>query len=298
MNIYSILLLLIAITAFIMFVVSVQKRGAYSSPFFTYVFLAITIYVAAFFFESFATSIDYGYACVMMKYFSIQYIAPLVFLTILDYLKRRPSTSIIVLLFLPAVAMTVLVATWPLNGIYYENVSLYIGEYFSQVQVKPSSLYYYFIAYQYIVYALTFIVSFVFGFKNPARRKNTLVVLLAISFPISFNVLYVLGLTPENLDLTPYGMLGALILLGYSISSLGAFDILPLAREVFLEYMDDLLIVTNKNLLFIYANSVAKKKFPVLAGDCQEVPLYTLLPIFDTSPESLPLSEIELKRDG
>jgi len=101
--------------------------------------------------------------------------------------------------------------------------------------------------------------------------------------PVMFNIVYVIGLTPYGLDFQPYGFPFTLMILSYSIFRLDALDILPQAKELFLENMDDALIVIDRKRWYIYSNNAAKKLFPVLNNANDEEPLATLLPVLDES---------------
>ena len=134
------ILSVLAIALFCLFVAALQNRSIYSSIFFPFVFLSMMIAVLGYLFEVFVTNIHSGYACVILKYFGTPYIAPSALLTLMDYNKRKPKLPITVLIFLPAVLMTFFVATWPLNGIYYDGISLFTDGFLTQVKIEPTSM--------------------------------------------------------------------------------------------------------------------------------------------------------------
>ena len=269
---------ILAVALFCLFVAAMQKRSIYSSVFFPFVFLSMLIAVLGYLFEVFTTNLNSGYACVILKYFGTPYIAPSALLTLMDYYKRRPKLPVVILIYLPAVVMTFLVATWPLNGIYYSGISLYTGGYFTQIQIKPTTIYYVMLLYIYFILIFTFAFSFYHVYKNKSKRKKTLIILLGMMFPFLHNAFYVLGFTPDNLDIAPYFYFGTVLVLGYSMFRLDAIDILPQARELFLENMDDALVVINNMQQYIYANNVAKNLYPVLQHAAGDEPLNSLLP--------------------
>jgi len=288
------ILLAIVIYAITLFVITLIKKSVYRSPVFPFMFLALAVYVLGFVFEAFASNIAQGYASVIVKYFGIPYVTPLLLLTLLDYYNRRPKLPISMLLFLPPVVTTILVATWPVNGIYYSRATLVSNEFFTQLQIQPTTTYFVLLSYSYILYVTIFIVAVKFGLGNPVRRKNTTIILLAMIIPVIFNIVYVLGWTPYGLDFQPYAFPFTLMILSYSIFRLDALDILPQAKELFLENMDDALIVIDRKRWYIYSNNAAKKLFPVLQNADEEVPLANLLPAVDESMKIEAGHEIEL----
>ena len=137
------------------------------------------------------------------------------------------------------------------------------------------------LSYIYIVVIFTCVFGFYHARKNKSKRKKTLIILLGMIFPFLNNAFYILGLTPNQLDIAPYFYFGTVLVLGYSMFRLDAIDILPQAKELFLENMDDALIVINNKQHYIYANNVAKKLYPVLLQAGGDEPLETLLPMLD-----------------
>ena len=289
---------ILAVLLFCLFVAALQNRSIYSSVFFSFVFLSMMIAVFGYIFEVFVTNINSGYACVIVKYFGSPYIAPSALLTLMDYHKRRPRLPVVVLILLPAVAMTFLVATWPLNGIYYDSISLFTGGFFTQIRIKPAPVYYVMISYTYLVVVLMCIFGIYHGYKNKSKRKKTVIILLGMLFPFLYNAFYVLGLTPDRLDIAPYFYFGTVLVLGYSILRLDAIDILPQAKEIFLDDMDDALIVVNNRQQYIYANIVAKKIYPVLLQAGGDEPLETLLPMLDINVKNETDLEMEFNVPG
>jgi len=271
----------LAVSLFCLFVAALQNRSIYSSVFFSFVFLSMMIAVFGYIFEVFVTNINSGYACVIVKYFGTPYIAPSALLTLMEYHKRRPRVPVVILIFLPAVVMTFLVATWPLNGIYYDSISLFTSGFFTQVRIEPSPTYYVMLSYIYLVIVFACVFGFYHGYKNKSKRKKTIIILLGMLFPFLYNAFYVLGFTPDRLDIAPYFYFGTVLVLGYSIFRLDAIDILPQAKELFLENMDDALIVINNRQQYIYANNIAKNLYPVLLQASGDEPLDTLLPVLD-----------------
>jgi len=298
MTLHVIILLALFATSFTLFVIASQKKSVYSSLFFPYVFLAMAVCVLGYVFEAFAVNIDQGYTAVIVKYFGVPYVPPLVLMTLLDYYHKRPKWPVTALIFLPAAVITTLVASWPINGIYYSGVSLITNEYFTQIQIQPTMTYYVLLSYTYIIYIAILVLSIRYGLGNPVKRKNTIVILSALAIPIIFNIIYVLGFTPYHLDFLPYSMPGTLVILSYSIFRLDAFDILPQAKEIFLENMNDALIVVNRKRGYIYSNNTAKRLFPILIDAKDEEPLSELLPILDEGMEKNENREIELSSES
>jgi len=259
-------------------VITYRKKSVYSSIFFPIVFLAIAIYVLGFVFEAFAYNIAQGYASMIVKYCGLPYLPPLVLLTMLDYYRHRPKLPVVALLFLPPAVNTILVASWHINSIYFETVNLVSTVYFTQLIVQPAPIHYVFLVYDYILYTLILLYAIRYGLPSPVKRHNTIVLIFSMALPVLFYITYMLELTPSQLDFTPYSMILTLSVLAYAIFRLDTIDILPQAKEIFLDNMDDALVVINRKRRLIYANNSAKELFPILQGADDEELLSDLLP--------------------
>jgi diguanylate cyclase (GGDEF)-like protein len=88
-------------------------------------------------------------------------------------------------------------------------------------------------------------------------RAQALMVILALPLPWLGNILYIFKLGHPGEDLTPIGFgLAGMILVG-SIFRLQLFELAPVARDRVIEWMDDALIVVDRQLRLVDINPAA-----------------------------------------
>jgi len=91
--------------------------------------------------------------------------------------------------------------------------------------------------------------TILFSFKMfraaPAFRKQAAIFLMGSLIPWIGMIVYVLGLTPYNLDASPISMILSGLILSFGFLRLRLFDIVPLARDVIFESMNDGVLVID-----------------------------------------------------
>ena len=78
------------------------------------------------------------------------------------------------------------------------------------------------------------------------RRKQALVISIAIIIPILSATAYALGWIPGKIDSGPYALTLTFLLSAYAVFKLGLFDLIPAARELALDSIRDGFLVVDK----------------------------------------------------
>jgi PAS domain S-box-containing protein len=90
-------------------------------------------------------------------------------------------------------------------------------------------------------------------------RKQALIILVGLLGPWIGNILYVTGVNPfPFLDLTPFGVSLAGLVMTLGFFRFNLLDILPVARGTIIETMCDIVIVLNAKNLIVYLNPAAQ----------------------------------------
>ncbi|WOD41336.1 histidine kinase N-terminal 7TM domain-containing protein [Nodosilinea sp. E11] len=80
---------------------------------------------------------------------------------------------------------------------------------------------------------------------GPLRRRQARFLLLGSLFPYISGALYSLRITPPGLNLTPMSMLATGLCFFWALFRMGAFDTIPIAREMLIEHLRDGVIVID-----------------------------------------------------
>lgn len=90
-------------------------------------------------------------------------------------------------------------------------------------------------------------------------RNQALALILALPFPWLGNIIYVFHLANPGQDFTPIGLGITGMVFGWSMYRLQLFDLVPVARDHVIEWMDDGLIVFNHQRKLVDINPAGEK---------------------------------------
>ena len=90
--------------------------------------------------------------------------------------------------------------------------------------------------------------------------------LIGSFFPYMGNALYLLGLSPEHIDLSPFMIAVSTPIYGWSLFYFQMLDLVPIARDRIFENMYDAVVVTDVYGRLVDYNKAAKRVFPVLSA--------------------------------
>jgi diguanylate cyclase (GGDEF)-like protein/PAS domain S-box-containing protein len=97
-------------------------------------------------------------------------------------------------------------------------------------------------------------------FFHKQYRSQAFVLFFASLIPWIGNFIYISGLSPiKGLDLTPLSFSLSAVILGWSIFRLQLFSLIPIAREMVVEYMNDGVVVLDNENKILDINSAAAK---------------------------------------
>lgn len=114
------------------------------------------------------------------------------------------------------------------------------------------------LAYSYILLILGTLTILFSIFSSPKiYKQQNLLLMVASLMPLIGNALFITGIT--TLDFSPIGFIISGLCIGFAISHLHLFDLIPIGRKAVVEYMEDAYIVLDLNQRIIDANFTAKK---------------------------------------
>ena len=136
--------------------------------------------------------------------------------------------------------------------------------------------------------------------SKPIYHHQALCLLIGSSFPWLFHLLYQFGLSPEGIDLSPFGLAASGLLFAIASFRHGLLDVLPMARDMVFDGIAEGVIVIDEQRRIVDFNRAANGFFPELG---QHSIGFSRSDLDVTSPLALILEtrdrlECPLARDG
>jgi PAS domain S-box-containing protein len=162
-------------------------------------------------------------------------------------------------LIVPAIILG-LAWTNELHGLIWGHLHLVPFRDMLLADFAPEAWYWVNVAYyEALMLATVFLLVRAFLRTSDLYRRQFSVLLIGVLLPFAFNIVYIFVLPPEfNLDIQPYGLTLASIVIAWGLFSYGLFDIMPAAREAVLASMMDAVIVLDVRDRVVDLNPAAR----------------------------------------
>lgn len=243
------------------------NKGGLAVRWFSYVMLASGIWSTAYGFELASSTIKQISFFVNIEYIGITSLPLFWFLFCLTFSGKecwyKKKKNLFTILTFPVVTL-VMVWTNPLHHFHYNDISVNNDYSFPMLEINRGIWYYVFTVYFYLLLAAgCYMLVSKFSKSDPIFRKQNYAIIVAAITPWLANASYLLGFRISGLiDVTPFAFIATTLLVLIGIYRFQLFDVIPLAREKALELMNDGVLVMDKNLRIIDANSAALKYLP------------------------------------
>ena len=245
---------------------AIQKRDAPKSRYFIILTLSITTYNVGRAFESAATTAEAAYFGVILAYIGLPYIPLLMLFFLFDYYEININKRPLALLWIPLVLTSVFVTFPSLRHLYYADYHFVPGPPIGQIVVQGTIFYYAMFAYHQLLNLISLALSLWGAIKfSKTARWSSLSVFTAVLLPMLGEVLYVLRLTPMQMEIAPIALFFSVAFLGLAVHRLNLLRVLPLAKDAIWEQMSDAFIIVDLDSRYLEANVAAKKQFAALA---------------------------------
>lgn len=240
------------------------RRDVPKMRFFRLLLFAGIIYLLGYCMEIFAPSYDAAYYAVVIEYLGVPYIAPLTLLFVLDLHNYAIKKWHALLLAYPVI-QTVLVITWPLNGIFYGGANFKPGPPISYLHVDTTLPHTLAFVYMFVLmFVALCVVAWHFVKEGRATFRRELLVLVALFCPFIGLVLYFTSVVPY--DITAIGMAISDVIIYYSVFRFNQVNMIPLVRGRVLEDLEDAYLMVDDEWRYFDANHQAKLLFPELCS--------------------------------
>lgn len=164
-----------------------------------------------------------------------------------------------------SVAIFLVFQTNDLHHLYYTSQEFTRSNGLSITRIGKGSVYWLNIAYLNISIAIGALLLFrAWRQAIPLYRQQALMLLAGSFLPWIFHLLYQTGLSPHQIDLSPFGIAATGII--YSLATLNhkMLSVLPLARDIVFDGIAEGVIVLDSNLRIIDFNYAATRFYPKL----------------------------------
>ncbi|MCL1918511.1 MAG: diguanylate cyclase [Peptococcaceae bacterium] len=246
--------------------VAIYTRQAPKSLYFTYLALGIFIYNFNFLFKSMTLSWSTALTAHVLQECAILMIGVVFLLFIMDYCGIKIKRSLVIVVFLLPAFLSMLILTYPLNGIFFHHVNFMADSVFAYLKVEGSVFYYIANIYSILVINIgVVILLYQFWTRDRLFKKQAVVILIAILIMgmIPFVSRFPFHINGLLLDLSP-------ILASINILLIGVFQIrsgnysITVVRNQIIEAIGDGFIILDVHGRFLDANDMARRIFPQL----------------------------------
>jgi diguanylate cyclase (GGDEF)-like protein len=258
-------LVLVAMAVFLCLLAALTWERREQSPaasIFTLIVISGAIYAFAYSGEVSATTLPHAVFWLQVEFLALPFIPGLWLLTVLRHNGLQFNVAAI---FVVPVICFIAHFTNAGHGWFYTSMTLVPQGPFWVLDLKRGPfavLENTYLLFSFVVGAWLYLARFRHG--SPLFRKQALVMLISSLLPEVSYFLYLGGLSPWHLDITPFGFGLCAVFFYYGVFHMGVFDLTPTARNLVFQGMRDaVLIIDNRSRLLDF-NAAAKLLLPSL----------------------------------
>ncbi len=249
------------ILSLIVLLIGWPRRKAIGGGYLVAFSVSVTWWLIASSIESFVIAQSTKILWTQISYIGFTLTYPFLFLFVVTYIRQRKLNPFFVRLLMVIPYLTIIMAwtnslhgwVWPgySQGSIENNVLIYQHGFWFWIHV----VYLYTVLIAGLVYLIANIIK-----APPIFRRQLLIILAGIIFPIITGSMYVLGLEPvPGMDITPTGLTITGLFLAWGLMRYQLLDLLPVARTALIEQLQDGIIVLDMRGRIVDINQATKK---------------------------------------
>lgn len=246
----------------------IRKKEIPGVFFFSLLMTAMIIHSVGYAFELLSDTLGQMYFWIRIEYIGAAFYPFLIMLFAREYTdeKRFANKYLLTLMFTVGIITFLLVNTNSYHWLYYSSIGVDPSPGFCILALEKGMWYYV------QVFCLCFSIIYsiiIFSIKIKRTRgdyrKKVIFMLIGVSIPMITLIIYMLGLGPVYIDLSPfsYFFMSSFIIIG-----LLRYDILflaPVTHEMVFNSIEEAVLVVDNDELLINFNDASKRFFPTLA---------------------------------
>lgn len=260
LSLSAFLILSAGLCIFLGFVASL-RRGAPGARPFCLVMFAAAVYAVGEAFELSGGSLARIYLAVKFEYLGIAFLAPLWLLFTLEFCERPlPPKPLVALLFAESIFTVAMVWTTDYHGLFYSRAWIREGGPFPLIGLEHGIAYWMHTAAMWAESAAGCAVIALYAVRAPAPvRDSALLPVAGVLVNLAANLMLLAGVTPYGIDLGPFGMALAGVAFAVALRGNRFLILLPVARELALESMDDGMVILDSSGAVVDFNPAAAR---------------------------------------
>jgi diguanylate cyclase (GGDEF)-like protein len=255
-----------SIISMILFFLIWKKRHVKGGKYLLYAVVAVTIYNLAYALEYSATTTAGKVFWTKVEYLGMGSLLPVLFMFVLKYFGIETKIKIqhVILLWLPAVVVVALAWTNELHGLVWSG--------FGEIDPLTNLMVYHhgpFFAFGIIYLYFVSIVLMViltrqwFRFNQRSFRNQIILFIFAILLPLIGNIIYLSKINPlPGMDWTPISSFFSIVLFYISIATFRFLDLIPVARDLVFNLIQDGIMVVDFQLRVVDWNPALPQLIP------------------------------------
>lgn len=267
MNVFSDILILGSIIITVIAVYSINRRTTEGAFTFGLLLICAALYSFAYGMEVMSNDIDTVRFWLRIEYIGISFIPALQLIFVLQFTNRIYwlKNKYIIPLLLLSILTLVIHYTNSYHNLYYTSIVLDTSTKYHLVKLGKGLWYYVHQLYYYVSVILTIYILVSYAFTCSSLCKKQVYTILS-GYLVSFivNSIYLLNLSPYNLDLNPIGITINCLFFSVAVFYYKIFDLVPIALGNVFESMRDGVLLLDKKNRIIDFNKAANTIFYTL----------------------------------
>ena len=263
-----------AIAALSSNIVASVGREVRQSKYYRVISLAAFFYALGMIIEFLCTGMEASYVGLRIQYLGIPFLPVLFLFATADFLNVRISSVLKNVLLIAAGVTFIIMQTNEYHHLYYKAVGMAEVEGINYLVLER-----YFGFYFNLVIGLGCIYGAEMilirqGIKRGFRRgPSSLIIAVGAALPTIASLLFVTGIIPYMVDITPIALGACCLVIAASIAKHGVDDLIPLAEQLILNNLCEGMLVLDGGGCLLYCNEAAKRMLPKLELARQDRPL-------------------------
>lgn len=236
---------------------------------FSLLMLAMIIHSTGYALELLSGTLNRMYFWIRVEYIGAAFYPFLIVLFIREYADEKKIANKYVLTFLLTmnIVTLILVHTNSYHWLYYSSIGVDSAPGYNILALKKGVWYMVQVALLYgaIVYSVITLILKLRHAKGDYKKK-VIFTLIGACIPMITLLIYMFGLGPIYIDVTPFSYLFMVICIIFGLLRYDALSLTPITNEMVFNSIGEAVLVVDKNQHLLNCNNAAKSLFPSLEG--------------------------------
>ncbi|HBD93169.1 MAG TPA: hypothetical protein DC057_03255, partial [Spirochaetia bacterium] len=210
--------------------------------------ISVSIYIFGYALEVARSDLSGILDAIKFEYTGIPYVSFFLLLFVFRFTTGHAIKPLyIVLLLIIPILSTILVYTMPYHTLFYINPRVVAGKFFPVLTFEKGPFYMVRFFYQQIL-SVGAVALLIFHLPEVDKKRKAQVIsmLFGICIPWSLVFFYYIGIIPSDIDINPFSSAVIGIIFSITIFKFGLFELVPKAREMAVDSIQEAFIVLDK----------------------------------------------------